>query len=123
MVKGLIVGHRDFGAAVLRVMETVCGDVSEITFLSNDGFSADEMMEEIRGICSFGADDGVVVFVDMYGGSCWRAAKRAQESGCRIVTGFNLPMLLSFIHKRQTMSFDDLVDAIAKDGKRAITVD
>ena len=123
MVKGLIVGHRDFGAAVLRVVETVCGDVEEITHISNDGFSTDDMTEAIRTICRSGADDGVIVFVDMYGGSCWRAAKRAQESDCHIITGFNLPMLLSFIHKRQTMPFDELVNAIEHDGKRAITCD
>lgn len=123
MVKGLVIGHRDFSGAVMHVIESVSGDIECIDFISNDGLSTDGLTEQIQLFCEAGIQDGVVVFVDMYGGSCWRAAKKANIENTHIVSGFNIPMLLSFIQKRQTLPFDELVRIIEYDGKRAIRKD
>ena len=123
MIKGLVIGHCDFSRAVMNVLESVLGDIESIDFISNDGLSTDDLTERIQSLCEACVQDGVLVFVDMYGGSCWRAAKKANLRNTHIVSGFNIPMLLSFIHKRQTLKFNELVRTIEHDGKRAIRSD
>jgi len=120
MIKGLIVGHRDFGKAILNAMESISGSIENIEWVSNDGLSTNELAEKIRAACELNGEEGILVFVDVYGGSCWRAAKMARASNARIITGINLPMLLSFIHKRETISLDELPAVMENDGKRAI---
>jgi len=120
MIKGLIVGHRDFGKAVLHAIESISGSIADISSISNDGLSTDELADHVRKACERNCDEGIVVFVDVYGGSCWRAAKMAKAPNSRIVTGFNLPMLLSFIHKRNSTTLDELPIMLENDGKRAI---
>ena len=123
MIKGLVIGHRDFSRAVMNVLESVSGDIECIDFISNEGLSTDDLTAHIQSLCQSVMQAGILIFVDMYGGSCWRAAKKANLQNTHIVSGFNIPMLLSFIHKRQTLPFDELVRTIGHDGKRAIRSD
>ena len=120
MIKGLIIGHRDIGKAFIEALESISGRTEHVDCISNKGFSTDELAEKIKSFCSIDCQDGVILFVDIFGGSCWRAAKKAKSSKAHIVTGLNLPMLLSFVQKRKTISIDELPSVIETDGKRAI---
>lgn len=123
MIKGLIVGHRDFGKAIINAAESISGCTERIEYVSNEGLSTNELADKIKVLCNRDCDEGVVLFVDVYGGSCWRAAKMAKTSNAHIVTGLNLPMLLSFVQKRKTVSFDVLPSVMETDGKRAIMIE
>lgn len=120
MIQGIIVGHRDIGEGFLRALESIAGSREHILFLSNDGLSTNDLADEIRKVAAGSAHEGTIIFVDAYGGSCWRAAKLARVSRCRIISGLNLPMLLSFMNKRETVSFDEFPDVMVTDGKRGI---
>ena len=123
MIIGLIVGHRNIGEAFLRALESINGVHENIIPISNDGLSTDEIVDKIKAASTNGQDDGTIIFVDVFGGSCWQAAKRAQLPRCCIITGLNLPMLLSFVNKRETLSFDDLSSVLETDGKRGIKLE
>ncbi len=120
MIKGLIVGHRNIGEGLLNALESISGSFENIIFISNNGLSTNEIAEKIKEACKEYQNDDVMIFIDVYGGSCWRAAKTAKLSGSHIVTGLNLPMLLSFVNKRNTFSFDELCTILETDGKRGI---
>lgn len=121
MIAGLIVGHRNIGEAILTAIESISGNPEHLSSISNNGLSTGELTEKIKNFVSSTNNDGLLIFVDVYGGSCWRAAKMAKAPGSHIVTGINLPMLLSFIKKRESFSFDDLPGVLETDGKRGIT--
>ena len=121
MIAGLIVGHGDFGMAIQSALESISGESEKISFISNKGLSTKELAENIKAFTTNIHDEGLIIFVDVYGGSCWRAAKMAKSPKSYILTGLNLPMLLSFIHKRKIFSFDDLPGVLDTDGKRGIT--
>ena len=123
MIKGLIVGHRDIGDGILRALESISGSFKFLSYISNERSSTNELVEKIKAFSNDMQEDGLVIFVDVYGGSCWRAAKMAKLHRTHIVTGINLPMLLSFINKRESFSFDDLPGILETDGKRGITVE
>ena len=117
MIKGLVVGHKNIGEGLLKALKSVSGSFEDIIFISNEGLSTDEIAKNISDTYNKGE---AILFVDLYGGSCWQAAKKSLKPGCHIVTGVNLPMLLSFINKRETLSSEDLRSVLENDGKRGI---
>ena len=123
MIKGLIVGHRNIGEGLLNALESISGSFENIIFISNNGLSTNEFAEKIKDVCKEYQNDDVMIFVDVYGGSCWRAAKMAKLPRCHIITGLNLSMLLSFVNKRDSFSFDELSSILVIDGKRGITAE
>jgi len=123
MVQGLIIGHRDLSSAILNAIESIAGKTECLFCVSNEGLSTEELTERIKHVCESDCGGDVLMFVDVFGGSCWRAAKMARIPGARIISGLNLPMILSFIHKRATVSPDLLPSVLEKDGKRAIMSD
>ena len=121
MIAGLIVGHHNIGEAILTAIESILGSHKHLSSISNNGLSTGELAEKIKNFASSMNNNGLLIFVDVYGGSCWRAVKMAKVPKSHIVTGINLPMLLSFIQKRESLSFDDLPRVLETDGKRGIT--
>ncbi len=122
-IRGLIIGHKNIGDGLLKALESISGTFEDIVFFSNDGLSTDELAEKINTAYTDCNNDGIIIFVDVYGGSCWRAAKMMKLLRCHIVTGLNLSMLLSFVNKRNSFSFDELPYVLVEDGKRGITAE
>ncbi len=120
MIGGLIIGHSDIGESILRALKSITGGFKELHCLSNEGLSTVEMVEKIKDFSTGKQVDGLFIFIDVYGGSCWRAAKIAKPDRSHIVTGVNLPMMLSFVQKRESFSFDDLPGILETDGKRGV---
>jgi len=113
----------DIGNSLLKALESISGSFENIIFFSNNGLSTKELADKISVVCTDCQDDGIIILVDVYGGSCWRAAKLAKLQSCHIVTGLNLSMLLSFVNKRNSFSFDELSSILVEDGKRGIKVE
>jgi len=123
LIKCLIVGHKDIGNSLLKALESISGSFEDIIFFSNNGLSTEELADKINAFCTDWQDNGVIIFVDAYGGSCWRAAKMAKLERCHIVTGLNLSMLLSFVNKRNSFLINELPSILVADGKRGITAE
>jgi mannose/fructose-specific phosphotransferase system component IIA len=66
----------------------------------------------------------VLVFVDYYGGSCCVNSVRAAQgiAGVKVISGVNLPLLLAFLTKRSTMSFQAMVDHLIRRGRESVKV-
>ena len=109
-------------AGLMEAVESICGPVSDIRILSNEGLSTRDLSDKIHE-CAAGMNTPVLIFVDIYGGSCWRAAKMARVQDSRILSGVNLPMLLSFVNKRDSVAHEDLPAVLTEDGKRGIILE
>jgi mannose/fructose-specific phosphotransferase system component IIA len=123
MMLGIIIAHGNLGEAARNALRGMYGAVERLESLSNEGYSTEDLAEKIREIAGAAGEEGVCLFVDAFGGSCWRAAKMARLPRSALVNGFNLPMLLSFVNKRTTVSFEELPLIMEADGKRAITME
>jgi len=119
VIGGLIIAHEQLGESIIGALELISGTPELIHAVSNVGLSTSQLVDNIRE-CAIKMPEGYVVFVDVYGGSCWRAAKMAVTADYHIVTGVNLPMLLSFVNKRKKFSFEELPAILEADGKRGI---
>jgi mannose/fructose-specific phosphotransferase system component IIA len=121
VIQGLIIGHGAIGEGLESAIRTITGTCDGITYISNIGLSTADIAEEVRSFTrEHDCSDGVIIFIDLFGGSCWQGAKLANTPDTHIVTGVNLPMLLSFMNKRSIHAFDDLPGILDTDGKRGI---
>jgi mannose/fructose-specific phosphotransferase system component IIA len=68
------------------------------------------------------AADGVILFIDDYGGSCASAAQLAcaQHPRAVILGGVNLTMLLGFATWRESLDICELAEKLVQKGREAI---
>jgi PTS system mannose-specific IIA component len=134
MISCIIFTHADLGSGLRHAVEAMMGKQEAFSVISNAGMGKEEMISALQKEIS-GQDysAGVVVFVDMVGGSCWNMAKRItsamreemssksnQPSPIAIICGVNLPMLVKFFSLRNDMPLDQLVPLVRQEGEKGI---
>lgn len=114
----LIVTHAEVGAALVRAIHEIAGDVEGIAAVSNAGCGTEQLGERI--VAALGPHPAVV-FVDLPGGSCFQAAARhlRARKDVAVVAGVNLAMLLDFIYHRDVPAAEAAARAVDA-GSRAI---
>jgi mannose/fructose-specific phosphotransferase system component IIA len=125
LVRGIIIAHADLAQSLIATVETIVGPQEDLVAISNRDLSRDEMDRIIRGYL----DDKkpTVIFTDFSAGSTFAVARLAVNAYCQTghvacdaVSGINLPMLISFVTKRNNLSFPALVETLRQDGHRGI---
>lgn len=123
MVGIVIVAHGELGKELLGAAELIAGKQEQIVFL---GLHADDAIEALPGrisqaIESIGDVDGVLVLVDLFGGSPGNATLRClAERDFECISGANLPMLLEVLMLRESMSVKDLAAHALQSGRTGI---
>jgi len=117
-VRGVVVAHGALAQALVAEAEHISGQQGLLTPVSNTGVGPTEIEHRLAS-----AVDGhpAVIFVDMPCGSCFFAAMHLArgQTGIRVVTGVNLPMLLDFLHHR-TLPPEEGAARAAEKGSEAI---
>lgn len=88
-----------------------------------EGETPDSFLERVeKTVEELDSGEGVVALVDIFGGTPNNTVYRLTQShNIRIVTGFNLPMLIYAITERmEGMSMDMLVDGLMEAGTTQI---
>jgi len=122
MIGAVVIAHKQVAQEIVAAAEGVAGKQERLVALSNDGLSLDGLKEAMSELVEKeDVADGMFLFVDMIGGSPWRAAMEKVGPKVCVLTGMNLSMLLSFLQKRkEDHSFEELAAIIEHDGKRGI---
>ena len=117
---GLLVTHHDIGLELVRAAESIVGPQEDIRVLSNQDASFDNLCRKIQALIP--PDRDAIIMVDYFGGSGYLAARAICKSEDRreFVSGVNLPMVLSFVTKRNQLTFPELVEVIKADAVRGI---
>lgn len=121
----LLVTHGVLGEELLRTASTILGTQEDVLTLSNTGLSADTLQESIQRLVSGVPEEAPVVLItDLAAGSCGIASRRLGANGraLRKITGVNLPMLLEFLHYRDTLPLDELLPRMEAKGKAGIVL-
>ncbi len=119
--RGIVVAHGSMAAGLIDAVRRIAGTAADaLAPVSNEGLSPQELRAIIGEIA--GQDDApVVVFADMFAGSCGMAA----FSSCRdaqqrsVVCGVNLPILLDFVFHRE-LPLTELVPRLLDKGRAAV---
>ena len=103
------------------------GKQEGLSVISNSGLGREDLLTALTGKVNQERDkDGMIIFVDMFGTSCWQTAKKvvAEAGGGpdknMVITGVNLPMLVKFFSGRQTLPIEQLVPLVKQEGEKGI---
>lgn len=121
----IIVGHGQYGAALLKAAENIMGPQEDCVAISVD--IAQDVSEVVRRLTDAAQrldyGQGVIVLTDMFGGTPTNLAlSLLGQHKTEVVTGVNLPMLLKVIEARANMELDPLASHIGDAGKNGIVV-
>lgn len=125
MIGVLVLTHGSFGGDLLK---TACGIMHESEKSAALNLSRRLDFETLRRnvvttIENLKADGGVLVLIDAFGGTSYNTTLplMKQHHIC-MVTGVNLPMVLSALTNRHRLTLEDLARKVSEDAKKTIAV-
>ena len=125
MIGILVLTHGAFGEDLLK---TACGIMHESEKLGALNLSRRSDFETLRKkvsdmIVGLNADGGVLVLIDAYGGTSYNTTRPLMSNhNISLVTGVNLPMVLSALTNRHRMNLEALAKKVSEDAKKTISV-
>jgi PTS system mannose-specific IIA component len=126
VISGIIVTHGRLGAELLRAAEAIVGENSGVRVFSSGelspGVLTDQILEALTEAGLDGDSRPIVLFVDLWGGTCFNVCHRILKDYPRVslVSGVNLPMLLEFLQYREELPLSDLLERIESRGRRGV---
>ena len=123
MVGLLIATHGSFGQELLKSAEMVLGSQKNAAAV---GITPGEDKESFRKkfisvLQSFSETEGILILVDIFGGSPYQASYVLKEStSLEILSGVNLPMLLEFFLQRDGKGLTELAALVSQAGIQGI---
>ncbi len=123
MPKGIIICHGKLAFELIQAAERILGNVDQVLTFSNDQLSPQSLYNEV--VNTLNPHEEIIIMVDLRGGNCWRIGKMIEQEfpHCRVISGVNLPMVISFATKRSQLPFEELISTIERDGHRGIVLE
>jgi PTS system mannose-specific IIA component len=117
-----IVSHGNLAQATLQTAEKIIGPQKNVFTYTNSKDSLPSLAEKLKKQLHETGARHIIFFIDMMGGSCWALANmiRREYPTIAIITGVNLPMLLSCFTNIGELSFPKLVQKVKESGLRGI---
>ena len=121
-ITGIVVTHGKLAEELVRTAELIVGAQEDLFSISGSDLCDEHVVDRIRSIVGGHERPEILVFVDFFGGSCCINSVRAVEGvpGAKVISGVNLPILLDFATKRETMGFDEMVDHLIRRGRESV---
>ncbi len=125
MINIIIVTHGDFGAYLVEAAEWIVGEQTQ--GIAVVGVSPRAALNEVKhainkALSKNMSADGVVFLTDMLGGTPTNIVlpltKDLPKSA--VISGVNINMLISAFSYRTTLNFQDLINKIIDDGRKAV---
>jgi PTS system mannose-specific IIA component len=123
VVGAVIIAHSSVGEQLIATAEYIVGKIAGITSISIDYetnvFEARKKTSE--AIKQVDQGDGILLMTDLFGGSPSNIAFSFLNNGkVDIVTGVNLPMILTFWNKRTNGTLQEIAKYVQLSGTRGI---
>jgi len=121
----IVLTHGDLGNCLKDTVEQIMGKQLGMTVVSNQGKDLQGIISGLEEAALKGNYKEIFLFIDLYGGSCWQAAKRfsSKKEKVLLITGVNLPMLIQFFSKRDKLDKFELLERIVESGKGGIVTE
>jgi len=125
MIGLLIVAHCLFGEELLKAAEFIIGKLELIDVVNlNQSIDTEAIRNEIeQKLSGLNQGKGVIILTDMFGGTPSNISLSFLKEGeIEVLTGVNLPMLLSIAENRKKLSLTELAVRAQKDAKNSISI-
>jgi len=123
---GIIIAHKSLAYSLIQTVQAILGHHDNLVAFSNEKITTEEAITQLQKIISEVGDPPEVLFMaDLRGGNCWTIARlfARNKPNYYVISGVNLPMVLSFLTKKNKLTVKDLVEAVEKDGHRGILLE
>jgi PTS system mannose-specific IIA component len=127
MVGCIVLTHGDLCFGLKDTLEGIMGKQKGFSVISNVGLGKEELVSALKEkVDDSDYSEGAVIFVDMFGTSCWQTAKKLacaaskDERQVAVITGVNLPMLVKFFSLRESLPVDQMLPLIKEEGEKVI---
>ena len=119
----MIIAHSFIGKELIATAEYFVGPMNGIAAVSinckMEAFEARQIISETMKQVDQG--DGVLMLTDLFGGSPSNLAfSFLNKEKVEVITGMNLPMILTFWNKRESMGLRELAKNVQLSGRRSI---
>ena len=125
MIGIVVVTHCNLGLELMRAAEFILGKISQAEAVSMDPQDPAEKLRDklVVAIAKADTGEGVIVLTDMFGGTPSNISLSFLSEGkVEVVTGVNLPMLISLASKREGKSLSPLAQEVKNYGLRSIAL-
>lgn len=121
---GIVVTHGKLAEELLHTAELIFGDIRDCYAISGSDHCDEDIITKIKTIIGDIGRQNVLLFVDYFGGSCCYNSVRAVQGvkGVKVISGVNLPLILDFLTKRGSMSFQEMVDHLIRRGRESVKI-
>lgn len=123
MVGILVISHGRLAEALISSVEFLVGNLNRVKGICiGPKERKEEIKEKIRkGICEVDDGEGVVILTDIFGGTPTNLSLSISDGKkVEVVTGVNLPMLLTLSSYRKGRSLSEIGKLVKKSGRRSI---
>ncbi|MGO4940723.1 PTS sugar transporter subunit IIA [Fundicoccus sp. Sow4_D5] len=122
-----VVTHGKMSAGLIDSADMIIGDTENV--VSNELKRAqgiEEFRDEVRETTeSVMSEDGVLIFVDMFGASPYNTtlinSRDIVSDKYKVIAGVNLPLLIEAIANRGSMDLDQLYKHVLESAKQSIS--
>jgi fructoselysine and glucoselysine-specific PTS system IIA component len=117
-----IITHEQIAMCLQRATEKILGKQEHLFPYTNLEDSLPVLIQKINQNILDLKPEHIVCFVDLAGGSCWNLANmlHKEHKNVTIISGVNMPMLISYFTNLNEMPFEELIKKVLKDGSRGI---
>jgi mannose/fructose-specific phosphotransferase system component IIA len=117
-----LVCHGDLAFELIKLSKNFMCASTDLFPYSNSVQSLENIEQDILQQMDKRQFDHNFILVDLVGGSCWLAANRIQKerSNCTVISGVNLPLLISLQINCPSLDIDSLTEKIMNDAKKGI---
>lgn len=118
----VIVTHGALASGLADAVRQVIGAAPGIETVSNEGLSAEALVQRVREVVRAVRAEGCIVFVDSRGSSCANSCLEAVRDlpDVRVVSGVNLPMVMDFALRRNDHDLDAMVQRLIERGRNSV---
>lgn len=123
MKHAIVITHKDLGTSLLEALVSITGNRDFMEAVSNEDTSLETLIDVIEKKVISLNEHPVYLMVEFKGGSPYLAARKVamKYKNVYLLSGVNLPMLISFVMKKDMYSEMELFDILRKDAFRGIT--
>jgi mannose PTS system EIIA component len=125
MIGLLIISHCELGRELLRAAELIMGRLENAESIAiTQTCGSREMIDAIsKKIKTMHDGDGILILTDMFGGTPSNLSLSfLGDENVEVLTGVNLPMVISAAQDRTRYSLSDLGERAKEAGKRSIAL-
>ncbi|MGQ4892850.1 MAG: PTS sugar transporter subunit IIA [Candidatus Njordarchaeia archaeon] len=125
MIGLVIITHHEMSKALIKVVRMLSGEIENVEAVSLiEGEGLEDLKEKaMKAIQKVDNGDGVLVLVDLFGGTTMNVSAliAAERDDVEIVSGVNVPMLLSVALERDDVEgVKELAKIALESGKEGI---